>query len=404
MKIKGKGSLRQVRPGAWIGRFNIGPDPDRPGKYLYTPSRTFHCEAEWEARAALEKYRAELESNGLPDKDREHLHAYLSYWLTLREGSYKSPRTEEREKLDVRHIMELFPNVKISKLTPLFIRETYDKARESGKFDKEIYQINKRLRQVLDSAIEDGVISRNSAKRVTVPKPDPEPKDYLDHDRLVSFNRMINEQPLSGQIIGIHILLRTGMRPAEMYGLSWSDVDLASSRISINKQYSNDLKLRKPKTKSSASWIAIDGDLWYILFKWKAEQEVYLRELVGKKQTPETPVASNAIGGRIEPTNFGRFFRNLCVDTGFGRFETITRTFTKDGVTHYRGKGYKGLCPNMFRDIMATTLSGELGVDPNTLKTRMRHSDASISLNYYAHPVENSEYDAANLFSSYLEK
>lgn len=104
----------------------------------------------------------------------------------------------------------------------------------------------------------------------------------------------------------------------------------------------------------------------------------------------------------MDPTNFGRFFRNLCADTGFGRFETVTKTFVKDGKIYHRGKDYKGLCPNMFRDIMATTLSGELGVDPNTLKTRMRHSDASVSLNYYAHPIENSEYDAADLYRKYL--
>ena len=106
----------------------------------------------------------------------------------------------------------------------------------------------------------------------------------------------------------------------------------------------------------------------------------------------------------MDPTNFGRFFRNLCADTGFGHFETITSSFIKDGVTRYRGKDYKGLCPNMFRDIMATTLSGELRVDPSTLKTRMRHSDASVSLNYYAHPVEDSEYRAAMLFSDFLAK
>lgn len=403
MIIRGKGSLRQVKPGTWSGRFNIGPDPDRPGKYLYTPSRTFHCDTEWEARAEFEKYRTELESKGIPDKEKEHLHAYLLYWLSLREGSYKSPRTREREELDIRHIMELFPNIKLSKLTPTFVLETYGKARENGRFDKEIYQINKRLRQVLDSAVEDGILTRNCAKRISIPKPDPEPKDYLDHERLVSFNKMIQSQQLTGQIVGVHILLRTGMRPAEMYGLSWADIHFATCRIDIRRQYSNDMTLRKPKTKSSSTWIAIDSELWKVLLEWKMAQQAYFKRL-GKNQEPATPVASNTLGGRMDPTNFGRFFRNLCADTGFGHFETITNAFIKDGVTRYRGKDYKGLCPNMFRDIMATTLSGELSVDPSTLKTRMRHSDASVSLNYYAHPVEDSEYRAAMLFSDFLTK
>ncbi len=401
MEIKGKGSLRQVRPGVWSGRFNIGADPDRPGKYLYTPSRTFHCHTKWEARAELEKYRAELEANGLPDKGRQTLHAYLLYWLSLRKGTHGSPRTEERENLDVRHILDLFPDVKLSKITPTYILETYETAKAEGRFDKEIYQIHKRLKQILDGAVEDGIISKNCAKRISIPKPEPEPKDYLDRTRLAAFNNILYNQQLSGQIVGIHILLRTGVRPGEMYALSWNDVDFNTSRIIIRKQYSNDMKLRKPKTKASASWMAIDHDLLALLTKWKKVQKAYLKEL-GISQLPTTPVASNAKGEMFDPTNFGRFFRNFCADNGFGYFETVTKTFEKDGVTHYRGKDYRGLCPNMFRDIMATVLSGELSVDPETLKKRMRHSEASTTLSYYTHPIEKNEYRAAELFADYL--
>lgn len=401
MEIRGRGSLRQVRPGVWAGRFNIGADPDRPGKYLYTPSRTFHCSTKWEARAEFEKYRTELESNGLPNKSRETLHAYLLYWLSLRKGTHNSPRTGEREELDVRHIMELFPDIKLSKITPTFILETYKTARATGRFNKEVYQIHKRLRQIFDAAVEDGLLSKNCAKRITIPKPEPEPKDYLDRTRLAALNDILFKQPLSGQIVGIHILLRTGIRPGEMYALCWNDIDFDASRIIVRKQYSNDMELRRPKSKASANWIAIDHELCSLLTEWKKLQAAYLKEL-GMLQLSTTPVASNAKGARFDPTNFGRFFRNFCVDSGFGYFKTITKTFEKDGIIHYRGKDYVGLCPNMFRDIMATVLSGELDVDPETLKRRMRHSEASTTLNYYTHPIEENEYKAAESFAKYL--
>lgn len=401
MKIDGKGSLREVRPGVWVGRFNLGADPDKPGKYLYTPARTFHCEYEWEARAALEAYRLELQENGIPDKKKEYLAGYAKSWLESRKGTHGSPRTADREKLDIKHIEELFPKVRLKSLTPTMINNIYAEARESGRFDKEIYQINKRLRQILDAAIEEGYLKKNPARKVTVPKPDPEEKDYLDPERLARFNAMLLELPVTGATIGIQILMRTGLRPAEMFGLSWEDVNFAESKIAINHQFSNDLEMRKPKSKASKSWIAIDSTLWQMLFDWKLQQKEELKA-VAAVQSPSGPVASNAFGKRIDPTNFGRYFRNLCADTGFGTFRTVTKTFTRKGKTYYRGKDYQGLSAGMFRDVQATMLVGELGADPKTVQSRLRHSDLHTTLTYYTQRISNNDYIAASKFESLL--
>ncbi len=402
MEIKGKGSLRERSKGVWIGRFNLGPDPNRAGKYLYSPSRTFHCENEWQARIEMEKYRQELEEFGIPKKTSSYLDSYSEEWLNLRKGSHGSPRTAEREALDVRHIKELFPHTKLESLTPQMIKTVYDEARESGRFDKEIYQINKRVRQILDSAVEDGLIKKNPAKKIVIPKPKPEEKDYLDSRRIAEFNSLLLSQPLSGKIVGAMILLHQGFRPGEMYALSWKDFNFATSRFYIESQYSNDMTLRDPKSDASKDWSVVDGDLWAILFEWKLVQEEYLKS-IGVKQTENTPIASNDLGGRFDPTNYGRFFRNFCADNGFGKFTVVTKTFERDGKTIERGKGYKGLCPNMFRDILSTQLVTKIKTDPRTLQTRMRHSDPSISLRNYTHPVIDEEYASAEEYSSILK-
>lgn len=401
MKIRGKGSLRERSKGVWIGRFNLGPDPKHAGKYLYSPSRTFHCDYEWQARIEMEKYRQELEEFGIPQQASKYLDSYCKKWLELRKNSYASPRTKEREELDVRHIIELFQSVKISKLTPQIINTAYEEAKESGRFNKEVYQINKRLRQILDSAVEDGIIKKNPAKKVVINKPKPEEKDYLDPKRIAEFNSLLLSQPLTGKIIGSIILLHQGFRPGEMYALSWKDFSFATSRFFIGSQYSNDMQLRDPKSKASKDWAVVDGDLWAILFKWKEIQKNHLKT-IGIVQTEETPIASNEIGGRLDPTNFGRFFRNFCADNGYGEFTIVTKTFERDGKTVKRGKGYRGLCPNMFRDIFCTQLTTNIKTDPRTLQSRMRHSDVSISLRNYTHPVLEQEYISAMAYADLL--
>lgn len=397
MKIKGKGHLEKVADGVWRGRFSLGPDPDRPGKYLYSPKRTFYCDEEWEARNQFEAYRTELEEHGIPDKEVAYLGAYAERWFKLREGTHRSPRTAERELNDVRNIQRLFLGVKLENLTPGVIKTVYKEARDSGRFGKEIYQINKRLRQILKEAVIEGYIRRNPAYDVVVSKPEPEPKDYLDPERLVRLNAALRSLPPCGEVIGAQILLRTGMRPAEMYGSSWKFLDRKASRLFIGWQYSNDLELRKPKSKASQDWVVIDGELLAMLLVWEKTQKEDL-ERIGVEQTPDTPIASNSMGGRFDPTNYGRWFRNFCVDNGFGEYTVVTKTFERDGRTFKRGKGYVGLCPNMFRDIQATQLVGTFNVDARTLQSRMRHSDPRTSLKYYTHPMLENEYKAAENF------
>lgn len=401
MKIKGKGHLEKAADGVWRGRFSLGPDPDRPGKYLYSPRRTFYCDEEWEARNQFEAYRTELEEFGIPDKEVAYLGAYAERWFKLREGTHRSPRTAERELNDVRNIQRLFAGVKLENLTPGVIKTVYKEARDSGRFDKEIYQINKRLRQILKEAVAEGQIRRNPAYDVIVSKPEPEPKDYLDPERLARFNTALRSVPPCGEVIGAQILLRTGMRPAEMYGASWKCLDRQASRLFIGWQYSNDLQLRKPKSKASEDWVVIDGELLAMLLVWEKTQKEEL-ERIGVEQTPDTPIASNGLGGRFDPTNYGRWFRNFCVDNGFGEYTVVTKTFERDGKTFKRGKGYVGLCPNMFRDIQATQLVGTFNVDARTLQSRMRHSDPRTSLKYYTHPVLENEYKAAENFGMLL--
>ena len=159
--------------------------------------------------------------------------------------------------------------------------------------------------------------------------------------------------------------------------------------------------LRKPKSEASEDWVAIDSALWAYLLMWKTEQKQQL-ELIGIEQTEEAPIVSNAFGERFDPTNYGRWFRNFCVDNGFGTYTIVTKTFNRKGKTYTRGKGYEGLCPNMFRDIQATTMVGHLDVDPRTLQSRMRHSDPTISLRYYTHPVIENEYRAAEGFANLI--
>jgi integrase len=87
----------------------------------------------------------------------------------------------------------------------------------------------------------------------------------------------------------VHPLFFTGLRPSEASGLQWGDIDLAGSRIHV--QRSRHLyDYGAPKTASADRWVELFPETSRILDGIQPLHE-----------TPETPVFTTTIGTPIEP-------------------------------------------------------------------------------------------------------
>ncbi len=140
------------------------------------------------------------------------------------------------------------------------------------------------------------------------------------------------------------------------------------------------------------------------LESWKSKQAVVLAKY-SIAQTENTPIVHSvhitekdggkkAQAGRVDGHNFSRWFRDFCVDNGFGSYEIIDKTFVRNGKTHYRGRHYTGLVPHELRHTNATLLLSS-GVDYKTVQTRLGHADPSTTLAFYAHALESPDRAAA---------
>lgn len=408
--VKGKKGVYRIY-------FSLGKDPGT-GRYLRTPKRTYHCKSKnpknWrtELDKALDAYREELEgTDPVPDapimvsdySDRFHL---------MREGSMGSPLAYEREGLDVRHIRELFGDARIRGLRPDDIRLAYANARRSGRFsESEIRRIHTKLKQVMQDALENDVITRNPCVGVKLPKVSADARRSLTADEASRFLSCLRKEALSPSSICTMVLLQCGLRKGEALGLSWGDYDPREGTLRIARQYTNDHVLRPPKSKMSRRVIAANGLLREYLDAWKKEQREQLRGL-GIDQGPETPIVHSigveAVGGaqravvrNMDGHNYSRWFRNFCVDNGFGRWRNVTSEFSRDGVERRRGTGYEGVCPHMLRHTQATLLIGE-GADVKTVQARLGHASADTTLNIYSHAIEANDRKAASVFGDLL--
>lgn len=420
IKQSAKGYAEPVKgkPGTYRLYFSLGKDPET-GKYLRSPKRTIHCKSKnpknWpkECENALAAYRAELEGTRKPEDASRSVSEYAEDFHALREGAMGSPLAYEREGYDVRHIRELFGDIRLADLRSDDIRHAYAEARKSARFsESEIRRIHVKLKQVMQEAVNNELIDRNPCIGIKLPKANVEARQSLTTDEAARLLKCLLDEGLCPGTICTLLLLECGLRKGEALGLSWEDYDATDHErpvLHIVHQYTNDKVLRPPKSRMSRRTIAVNGTLRDCLDKWREIQRNELGRygLVQEETTPIVhgiTVVNDADGkhaaiARVDGHNFSRWFRDFCVDNGFGEYEVVTKTFTRNGKTHIRGRHYRGLVPHALRHTQATLLIGA-GADVKTVQARLGHASPSTTLAIYTHASEANDRKAANAFDA----
>ncbi|MCI5950102.1 MAG: site-specific integrase [Parolsenella sp.] len=415
-RVIGNGSVYQVKEGVFQYRFNLGKDP-KTGKYAYSPKRTLHCEGmskrtqQAMLRKALEDYKEELNSGIVREDGDRTVSEYAEDFHNLRAESFKSPLAYAREENYIRHIQDMFGHMRLSDLKPDDVRHIYAAARKSGMSEAELHGTHVKLRQILQDAVDNELILRNPCTPVKLPKPTYRERAPLTAEEASRFLSCLMDEPLSAKAAGTMLLLQCGLRRGEMLGLTWGDIDFKQRTLSVSRQFTNDKTLRAPKSKMSRRTIAINDSLANYLTRWKSEQLVQLSQYT-LSQGEETPVVNGirvvttgdgkyATVVNVDGHNFDRWFRDFCVDNGFGKYENVSRTFARNGKKHTRGTHYSGLVPHALRHTQATLLIGE-GADVKTVQARLGHASPSTTLSIYSHAIEANDRKAADAFGELI--
>lgn len=148
--------------------------------------------------------------------------------------------------------------------------DIYDVLQTIGTNLSKISQKNnlKMMKRIFQVAVDDGIISKNPAKGITIK---------------VS---QINQKVLTTKEVDIFLgaakdtghrfypiwafALMTGMRSGEMHALKWSDIDFESGIISITKQWTSKDGITAPKNKENRV-VPISKDLHQFLLELKSD-------------------------------------------------------------------------------------------------------------------------------------
>lgn len=248
-----------------------------------------------------------------------------------------------------------------------YISQLKIRGRTSGKgglSDKTIRDVCSLLKSVYNLAAENGICPSDIRfPRFTISKPSRMKSQILslEHQKQLEAYLMANMCP---ENLGIMLCLYTGMRIGEICALKWSDVDLESCLINVNrtvlrisntqvrgKQPKTVIVTGTPKTDSSQRVIPVPKAIGKLL------------RTEGKQQSADYYVATCSTR-LMEPRRYYEKYKQILRRCG------ITTNYTFHALRHT----YATRCI-------------ENGIDPKVVSELLGHSSVTITLNRYVHPT-----------------
>ena len=335
-------------------------------------------EAKKQARMSIDTKRQQITLN-----------EWFEEWFT----KYKVPTIKSTSVFSMKSkYYNTFGNLigtkKVVDIRNIDIQEAINAMQKQGRASSSMRDALGRVRDCLESAKHNRIISENPCFEISVPW---ENKQVLR--RFLS----VNEQNLFLQTVEnnwykemFYIMFLTGMRIGEVGGLKWSDVDFENECIHINQSlscnYEKGVKkmcLTTPKTHNSYRKIPFMGEAKEMFLAQKKKQDKIKREL-GKRYRCEGEFADlvfvTSMGSQVLRYHAEKECKKVV--------KAINEAEAFDSVREQRK-------PIIFEDVYPHALRHtfcsrcfEKGMNPKVVQALMGHQHYSTTIEIYTHVTE----------------
>lgn len=372
-----KGSLRERRPGHW--ELIVQLPRDAASGRARQLSR-MQPGTKREAQRALSALVAEV-SAGKISSSSTTLNELLARWLDQVEDQLSPTTAREYRRLVTNMIGPDLGTTRLGKLSTQRIDAYYAAlVRQRGLSAGSVRHVHAVLRGSLGQAVKWGWIPVNPAVSASPPKirrKEINPPSLADTRKLLA---TADEHDVEFAAL-LRVLTATGARRGEVCGIRWSDIDRGARTLSIQRSVASVAggTVVKDTKSHAARRISLDDDTIVIL----EEQRDRLKHRAAVCELPfnEDGYAFTMTADGSEPLHP----------------DTITGTF---GRVQKRA-GLKGIRLHDLRHLHATQLLAA-GVPVPTVSGRLGHANSATTLNVYAHFLEASDRDAADVIGNLL--
>jgi len=366
-----RGHIVKRYKGSYTIVLNLGIDPQGRRKQQWLSVKGTKKEAE----RRLSELLHQLDTGTFMKPGKTTLAEYLERWLKDYAKPNLSPRGFERYASIIRkHIIPDMGSITLTQLRSEHLQKLYAAKLNSGLSALTVRYIHVVIHKALQTAIKWGLVSRNVADGVDVPRARRSEMQTWNEGDITLFLEAAKTTPYYALF---YTALYTGMRRSELLGLKWNDVDLILGEVSVTRSLHHlrdgSYIFTEPKSAKSRRTIALPPSAILTLREHHEKQKLE-RVMLGIPLTDDDLVFSQFDGKPLRPN-------------------TITRAWTMLAARC----GVKVIRLHDARHTHASLMLKQ-GIHPKIVQERLGHATIAITLDTYSHVAPGLQEAAAKRF------
>ena len=367
---RGEGTIYRRPDGRWSAQLRLE----------YGQRKTLYGRTRAEVQGKLRQLQRDREQGVAVGAPSISVGKYLARWLDEAARLKVRPRTFAGYSLNVRRLDPHIGRIRLAQLTPQAIQGAYARLLANGLAPRSVQQAHVVLHSALRQAMRWGMVGRNAADGVIVPRAQPSEMATLTSEQLHVLFESTEGQALHALWV---VLATTGMREGEALGLKWSDIDPEKARLvvrrALQRHASVGFVMVDPKTARSRRTIHLSRIAIQALADHRARQ----REM-------------RLLAGASWRADFGDLV--FCSRTG------LPMGSSWPNVVFRRELAKAGLPRVRIHDLRhtAATLLLTRGVHPKVVQDMLGHSTVTLTLDTYSHVTPALHKEAADHMDALL--
>jgi len=362
-----EGTIYQRKDGLWIVQVTI--QSKRVSKYFKTQS---------ECREWLRNTQSQIQNGLTLAGVQTTLKEFLNQWLISYRSSVHPNTSVQYEGIIRLHLIPVLGHLKLKDLRTDQIQALYTGETKRGTSPRMIQYIHAVLRRALNIALRWGLINRNPALSVTLPKLKRKEMKTLNDSQVRVF--LSAAKGLRHEAL-FWMAVFTGLREGELFGLKWSDLDWGKKYLKVQRQLQRiqgkGMVFTEPKTAAGKRMIVLSTAM---VAKLREHLDHHQQERIsaGDRWQEHDLLFPSTLGTPMDPSNMYKDFKD---------------TLKKAGLPDIR-----------FHDLRhtAATLMLLQGTHPKIVQERLGHSDISLTMNTYSHVLPSMQEEAAEKMDEIL--
>ena len=400
-----RGYIQTMERGKHRIRLSLGEGPD--GKRKEYSKVVYGTKAD--AQRLLDEKKMELRQTGrIIEPSKEMLENFLTTWKeTVMEHKVTEKTAESYWQMLTLYIIPDLGSYPLGAITPDMVQKKYNQMIRNGLSPRTIKYTHSVFNSAMAHAVKWKKIQNNPLSLLDLPKDAKEEQKAMTSEQVKLFMQAAEG---NRRKILFETMIVTGLRPGEIYGLKWTDIDLEKGTLSVRRALSRlrggEWRLGEPKTKRSRRSMPIPLGLIKSLQQQKQqnaadkmESRVRIEKIrqevnAGKRD----PVEAEKSIQRIQYNDQNFVFPNKKggpMDHSTVRGDDFKKILKKSGLDHIGFRMYD------LRHTCATMLL-KAGINPKVISERLGHASVTLTLDTYSHCLPDMQEEASEALNKMI--